>query len=275
MEVVWHQSKDFATHAAAARALDCLCLREHDGCTGDLSLTYGLCQETPYADRSEAPPLPSSMPKRESPSLSSSAPESAAERRQPLTPRPLGKKVVPKAALNSWYDDRYEEGHELLKAMREYYLTWRDKTMPNHENRYTSVFTCPVTGEKFASGRFGDPKTYDVKEETFGGEGAEDAMVPIVAEVVWYSNKKAAEHAAAARALDCFLHRSAGGGEVDKDKPARRRRTTDGLCVEEPYGDSFGAPPFPKSMPNRASRPGRVAATLRAKFEEMDIADDG
>ena len=53
VEVVWYKRKKDAEHAAAARALDYIRLRESDP-----SLHPKLCSETPYLDIDEAPLLP-------------------------------------------------------------------------------------------------------------------------------------------------------------------------------------------------------------------------
>jgi hypothetical protein len=73
------------------------------------------------------------------------------------------------------------------------YFTWDDGGM-SHNPKYTSIFLCPISKEAFPSGSLRTDITAVNDTETR-------------AQVVWYSKKISAEHAAAARALDCFRHR--------------------------------------------------------------------
>ena len=84
---------------------------------------------------------------------------------------------VPKAALSGWYGQK-PRCHQLSKNQ---YVCWHDGGMP-HKLRFTCVFVCPLTGECFASGRYGtDPNLYQVQEDaTNGGSAA----------IVWYSEYK-------------------------------------------------------------------------------------
>jgi hypothetical protein len=69
--------------------------------------------------------------------------------------------------------------------------------------RFTSVFVCPITNEVFLAGKYGD---------TYEQDGC----------LVWFKRKNLAEHAAAARAYDCFMLRE----RVD---------TAEQLGVDPPY----------------------------------------
>jgi hypothetical protein len=81
---------------------------------------------------------------------------------------------VPKAALSGWYGQR-PRTHQLSKSQ---FVSW-DDSGPPHRRRFTSLFVCPLTGEIFASGRFGgmdQPPTYHITKDLQSG-----------CDVVWYS----------------------------------------------------------------------------------------
>jgi hypothetical protein len=63
---------------------------------------------------------------------------------------PTKTKDVPKAALSGWYGQK-PRTHQLSKSQ---FVSW-DDSGPPHRRRFTSLFVCPLTGEIFASGRFG------------------------------------------------------------------------------------------------------------------------
>jgi hypothetical protein len=88
------------------------------------------------------------------------------------------------------------------------YFTWDDGGM-SHNPKYTSIFLCPITKEPFPSG------TLRTDNKVVNVPGTR-------AQVVWYSKKSFAEHAAAARALDCFRHR-------------QRETFDDRYCAENPH----------------------------------------
>jgi hypothetical protein len=75
---------------------------------------------------------------------------------------------VPKAALNAWYMQKPRH----YQCTKDQYITWNDGGMP-HRLKFTSVLVCPMSGELFFSGEYGDSKQYVVQED----HGAK---------VVWY-----------------------------------------------------------------------------------------
>jgi len=154
---------------------------------------------------------------------------------------------VPKNALSSWYGKR----HKNLTIQNKYFTTWNDGGIP-HLLKWTCLFTCPVTGEKFPSGQFGDKSLYQVGLEQDGPEEKDASMMEdttseqhsieeketmtntrsskdttVPSKVVWYNKKIAAEHAAAARAMDC-LH-------LREECVLQTGVTPLRLCIEEPY----------------------------------------
>jgi len=58
----------------------------------------------------------------------------------------------PKNALTMWYGQRFKNFPQF--KTNDCFTTWNDGGKP-HELKFTSIFTCPVTGEHFASGRYG------------------------------------------------------------------------------------------------------------------------
>lgn len=89
---------------------------------------------------------------------------------QPLLPSlTLG---VPKAALQGWYGQRPER----FQVGKDQYVSWNDGGR-SHELKFTCVFVCPLTGEVFPSGRYGNNSDMFVVR-------ADEATG---ADVVWYS----------------------------------------------------------------------------------------
>jgi len=104
---------------------------------------------------------------------------------------------VPKAALNVWYMQKPRS----FQCSKDQYICWSDGGRA-HETKFTCVFVCPLSGELFFSGEYGDSKYYT----TVIDEGG--------AKVVWYVKKAFAEHGAASRAYDCHSYRQYFGTEL-------------------------------------------------------------
>eukprot|EP00594_Rhizosolenia_setigera_P014783 CAMPEP_0178960036 /NCGR_PEP_ID=MMETSP0789-20121207/12699_1 /TAXON_ID=3005 /ORGANISM="Rhizosolenia setigera, Strain CCMP 1694" /LENGTH=300 /DNA_ID=CAMNT_0020643257 /DNA_START=208 /DNA_END=1110 /DNA_ORIENTATION=- len=180
--------------------------------------------------------------------------------------------LPPKTLLSSWYGKH----HKIAIPNTECYETWNNGAEA-HLLQWTSVFTCPISKEKFASGSFGNPETYNnnnnnnnkkvnhqntttviignssdgaltqqkksrqscdnvvteknncgptdnkSKDDVNNKQKEKDIFVIDIgvgnngkakegddeyhAGVVWFNKKISAEHAAAARALDCLNYR--------------------------------------------------------------------
>lgn len=136
---------------------------------------------------------------------------------------------APKNSLSVWYSRRYKD---FVFCANDCFVSWHRG--PDHERYFTSVYTCPSSGEKFMCGTFGEEAKIKITQETVK-DG--DGMVT----VVWYRKKKDAENAAAARALDCFSYRE---GEGDKKKSY-------GLCAEPPYLEHEKICMIPISAPDQ------------------------
>jgi hypothetical protein len=90
---------------------------------------------------------------------------------------------VPKAALSGWYGQK-PRSHQLSKLQ---YICWHDGGMP-HKLRFTCVFVCPLTGECFASGRYGaDPDAYQVEEDPSNRHANAGSTGGAGGVIVWYS----------------------------------------------------------------------------------------
>lgn len=79
----------------------------------------------------------------------------------------------PVGGLAEWYcsnHNGYEFRHDVCST------TWDDGSKAK---MFTSIVTCPLSGERFASGRWGAEKTYEIRDELH-----EDGNT---VKVVWYS----------------------------------------------------------------------------------------
>ena len=190
-----------------------------------------------------------------SPSPSTASPSSS-NNNNPLAKQPwLPNKTmgVPKSALSAWYNQKPRH----CQLSKDCFISWNNGGLA-HQLKFTSVFVCPLTGEIFASGRYGE--TVEYKTSMDEGNGAE---------IVWYSEypivcvgriplvscfvanapglldvpthtdtKKLAEHGAASRAYDCFSYRQYFGTGMNSVH----------LGTEQPY--------LPKEQAQRLNQPG-------------------
>lgn len=197
----------------------------------------------------------------------------------------------PKTLLSSWYGKH----HKITIPNTECYETWNNGAEA-HLLQWTSVFTCPISKEKFASGSFGNPETYNDKKKVNhqntttviignSSDGAlaqqksrqscdnvvteknncgptdnkskdddnnikeKDIFVIDIdvgnngrkakeddeyhADVVWFNRKISAEHAAAARALDCLNYREKRYFNM-LSSSSSCEPTSNRLCKEKP-----------------------------------------
>jgi hypothetical protein len=113
---------------------------------------------------------------------------------QPINPlagvsfMPTSSAGPPKRALNGLYGKRMGE----TPVTNEAFFHWDDNG-PSHLRKYTCVFVCPESYERFAAGRQGEEHSKFTVDEEDG--------------IVWYTRKKEAEHGAAARRYDCYCYR--------------------------------------------------------------------
>ena len=147
----------------------------------------------------------------------------------PTTAPPISsteRNTIPKAALYTYYGKKPRR----TQIGNDDYFSWNNGGKP-HEIKYTAIFQCPITGECFPSGRWGESNTY-ISRTIRNGRG-EDA------EMIWFSKKTTAEHAAAAKCYDCLMYRQALQDGQDPKSLVMHRLSTD-----DPY-TLPNAPPLP------------------------------
>ncbi|KAL7514931.1 hypothetical protein ACHAXN_013065 [Cyclotella atomus] len=221
-DIFWFKTKKQAKSAAAARTLDVLSVRR---CHGINRRPFQRCRDEPYRLNTEAPVLPDLPPGIQLPNVEANDGSWDSS---------------PKAALNEWYQHFQKRLREMGGTLtmdspeQKTYASWNNIVA----NRlFTSVFTCPMTGERFASGTLADkqydkvPMYYDSDRKLlkFNIEFDEDEEIePTVHKLdfIWYKTKKDAEDAAAARALDCLRFRYPASHSSANQKK---------YCMEEPY----------------------------------------
>jgi hypothetical protein len=115
----------------------------------------------------------------------------------------------------------YNKSPRNIKTKFEYFVTWENSIKTPGVTFFTSSFVCPITNEIFFAGPF----SARGMQITVKKKKMSEVVAPDEDGIYWYPNKKMAEHAAAARALDCLLMRD-GGEDFNSD---------DHFCALEPY----------------------------------------
>lgn len=192
------ENSKLAMNAAAAKALDCFAYRE---CHGKNEVPILRCCDEPYF-RGNAPPLPE-PPKgvtlinsrlhieKNHPtqgndqSISTSGPSKSTPVKNTTD--------SPKAILHQWYTDYWRRisksffmaSHCSVKQRlpeKDSFTTWSNRKFNSAERRFTSVFICPWTGERFLSGKLiGENNSYSEEEFLFV-----NAHQTISKKLVWY-----------------------------------------------------------------------------------------
>lgn len=123
------------------------------------------------------------------PSVNSSSLSNNTLATQPVLPH--GKMIeAPRAVLYDWY----LKEHNVQAVVKECYFTWHNGGLP-HERCFTSIFVCPVTGELFATGRYGPKEGIKKRIDSMTREEIEERKVYYGqrkdeltgANVVWFS----------------------------------------------------------------------------------------
>lgn len=149
---------------------------------------------------------------------------------------------APRKALNEWYQAFKSKLKQMGGTLtmddpdKSCYVSWMN-LLQGENMLFTSVFTCPLTGQRFPSGMLSggtyvqDFMYYDsnqgelkFKQSVDGDVESEVNFYKI--ELIWYKTKKDAENAAAARAIDCLRHR---------DQILRESTENSRYCIEKPY----------------------------------------
>ena len=126
---------------------------------------------------------------------------------------------VPKSFLEGGFSKKYGSGHLGIYKCLEENL--------DGESWYTATVEDPVTGELFSSGMVSKDVDVKARDNSSLKLPLHLAKTRIIDGKVCYPDKRTAEHAAAARAIDCHLFRENYAG-IDNIQ----------LCVEEPYASN-------------------------------------
>ncbi len=142
---LFKESKKDAINAAAARALDCFSFRK---CHGTNRRPSKRCQDDPYlvCDAPPLPALPNSVTLlntqlRNFPMQSMRTPKTPAKGAINEWCMKIGKRLEAIGAIPSFSGER--------QASKECFSCWTGAS----NGLFTAVFTCPWTGERFASGK--------------------------------------------------------------------------------------------------------------------------
>lgn len=234
------------------------------------------CLDSPYL-KCNAPPLPDLpadivLPK-------------------PFTQEAMQAPHLPKKDLNEWYVSfakhlrdagyEFEETPNECAPSKDNYNSWSNgKESPN--TLFTSIFTCSLSGERFASGKCGPTSRY--KEKCMYYHIGGDELIPLDKEdsesddsmsdsdeiidmsglqkvnLIWYKTKKEAENAAASRAIDCLRYR-------DSILFADASLSGNQYCKEVPYLSKDITEPW-KSLSKSVKRVGNTVWALGPDDDE-------
>lgn len=103
----------------------------------------------------------------------------------------------PKEVLYQWYGKKPRK----IQIKAGQYMTWNNGRL--NDQLFSTIFVCPMTQEAFLAG----PRSGAGPGTTHDKDG-----------IYWFPRKIMAEHAAAARALDCFVMRESGGGNNNRGR---------------------------------------------------------
>lgn len=234
----FYASKGFAKNAAAARAIDCLSLREYrlqkgeDAPMEEGTVAFRMCAEEPFV-----PQVSLSTSSMISPPLVSSGDETEVFFMSPKSRKFTTPVDFIQTSISQFHHDLYSSIVVRNKGNRgsivERFSEVLKQEVPNSyegpiEGLTSSIwltarYTDPVSGVVFRSGTLPGYETMIIDDE------------------VYYKGKRDCLQAAAARAVDCLSlreFRKRNGGEADPASDEVFR-----LCEEEPYGDFEDVPP--------------------------------
>ncbi|KAL3799537.1 hypothetical protein HJC23_008664 [Cyclotella cryptica] len=234
---VYYKDKNLSLHAAAARAIDCYIFRD----TGRPLAVHAepapkvqLCLEDPYRVSDERDTqlvdYKELLSKRNAPG------ECIPESISPAdVPEPFDESLaymlqtksyllhVPSRFLVDFFQKFYSKVPKYSVYEKVFCECSNDKW-------YTSTVTDPLTGEEFHSGSIGREINITKKKGNLLGTPLHLAKVKVSDGRVYYQNENLAAHAAAARAIDCFIFRNKFGVNAVYQ-----------MCLEDPYAsDSEG-----------------------------------
>ncbi len=98
----------------------------------------------------------------------------------PFLPKNLG---TPKNCIPEWYARRHKD---LEFKSNDCFFLWNDKAEKAHNLHHTCIFKCPLTGELFGCGQFGEDKSkYKITEESIN-TGDDDNGEGEKVKIVWH-----------------------------------------------------------------------------------------
>eukprot|EP00956_Cyclotella_meneghiniana_P008645 scaffold11789_cov38-Cyclotella_meneghiniana.AAC.1 len=225
---VYYRDNKLANHAAAARALDCYFFRRaKSGFDDDLSKIQ-LCMEDPYstADERDAQHIDYTILQL--------LKKSGAPKTNTVDVNARNTNIS--AAGADFFDKRLHDlfkrtPHHLHVPMKflENYSKYSTASISEGQDQWhTSTVAITKTGEEFCSGLVGEEVDVPKVEGSTIRLPLHEAEVKVVDGKVYYRDSKLADHAAAARALDCLIFRRAKRGFDDDLSKIQ-------LCMEDPY----------------------------------------
>jgi len=224
---VYYHDQKVAKHAAAARAIDCYLYRD----SGDFS-TNQLCLEDPYkeGDAQEidydalAETRTNTLVVGSPPKSPRSQPEQEPTSKMPFKSIAQSNTHLLHVPVN-FLERCFRQMHGYMYPNESF--QYESAVTANGRQWFTSTFTNPSTSEVFASGLV-RPIDVEKKKGATLSSPLGEAEVHIMDGKVYYAEEKFARHAAAARAIDNFMHREGSDRLVKKYQ----------LCLEEPYNDA-------------------------------------
>lgn len=129
----------------------------------------------------------------------------------------------PKSEVHKWLSD-ISHTQSIVFELKNCFVTWDDKESPSHDKRFTSIFICPTTLEKFTSGNWG------ILHSTSKERDDQGAFV----DVNWFSRKRDAEHAAAHKFLKSSYFRNWKHSNLLNDTPYKAILRRPGLPSSAP-----------------------------------------
>ena len=244
---VFYQEERLARHAAAARAIDCYIYRgnRHRARHIDTDPTLQLCMEDPYGDEAERD-------------------MQAIDYEELMNQRPEGAQNNSHSLLDASIENMFSQSAFLLHAPFSFMNNIFQKLVPAQkaggkqlpvskstptrkpgenfpprsveeiiddqgQRWYTSTITDPLTGEEFRSGLVGEKVDVEHRKDCSLRFPLHEDEAKVIDGKVYYKNRNSALHAAAARAIDCYIFRRTLSLKSD-DALSKIR-----LCMEEPY----------------------------------------
>ena len=213
---VYYAEEKFARHAAAARAIDNYLFREG---SDELTKKCQLCLEDPYDDVAGRDLQQNDYEELLRQRVGGAASGETFDRwkfpGKSLSYELEGRLYKLHIPMQLLTNNRNFNGHGRKNPFRTEAITFEDVW-------HTATFTDPNTSEVFRAG-IGRRLDVEKKQGAFLSPSLDEAENRVVDGKVYYRDSKLAKHAAAARAIDCYLYRDCGEFSPNQ------------LCLEDPY----------------------------------------